>query len=73
MILVVDKCLCPDLGIDFVLCVQVVANVILLLADLVELLLPVDVHSGDGLPEVGAALVLFELGVPHLSNRYLFN
>lgn len=66
LVLVVDQCLGPDLGVDLVLGVQVVADVVLLLRNLVKLLLPMDVHSRDGLPQVGSTLVLLELSVAHI-------
>jgi hypothetical protein len=66
LILLIDECFGPDFGVNFVLGVEVVANVILHLLNLVKLFLSVDVHSSDGLTQVGAALVFLELGVPHI-------
>ena len=66
LVLLVDERLRPNLCVDFVLRVEVIANVILHFLNLVELLLPVDVHSCNGLAQVGAALVFLELGVPHI-------
>ena len=66
LVLVVDQRLGPDLGIDFILSVQVVTDIILLLCNLVKSLLPMNIHSRDGLSQVGPTLVLLELSVSHI-------
>ena len=66
LVLIVNQRLAPNLGVNFVLCIQVIANVILLLRNFIQLLLSVDVHSRDGLSQVSTTLVLLELSVPHI-------
>lgn len=66
LVLIVNKRLSPNLSINFILSIEVVADVVFLLGNLVELLLSVDVHTSDGLTELGSALVLVEGGVSHL-------
>ena len=65
LVLVVYQGLSPYFGINFILCVEMITDVVFLLCNLVKLLLPMYVHSGDGLPQVGTTLLLVEL-VSHL-------
>lgn len=54
---IVDECLAPDLGVDLVVGVQMLADVILQLGNRIELLLSVNIHSGGSLTKQGCTLV----------------
>lgn len=60
LVLVIDERLCPYFGVDLVLSIQVIADIILLLGNLVEFLLSMDIHSSDGLSQVRTTLIFLE-------------
>lgn len=66
LVLIVDQRLGPDLRIDFILSVQMVADIILLLCNLVKPLLSMNIHSCDSLSQAGTTLLLLELTVAHI-------
>ena len=70
LVLIINQCLAPNLSVHFILSIQVVANIILLLCNFIQLLLSVDVHPSDGLPQVSATLILLELSIPHIFRYY---
>lgn len=52
----------PDLGVDLVATLEVLANVVLLLLNRVQFFRSVDIDPADGLPQKGGALGGYERG-----------